>query len=346
MTTKNDQNGNANVNGEAEAEFIYRVDDQESKARMRRLIKICSEMDLVGKLEAISPVEARRLLAEQNYGDNRPISESTVDLYCRQMVNDLWQINGEPVILDVEEKILNGQHRLAACAKSNMPFAAYVIRGVPTEAFSTMDQGKLRTAGAIMKMYGHKNATMRAALARKIYLWETEGSLTVKVKLSADELEIVANCYAGQLERSIQIGERIRKELSVEGAMVSFAHWLFSRAKPARADAFMEAMHTLIADYPGDPAPSLARKISREAGRESRRGAKRRWNQNELLGLFVRCWNAREKGEPLAKPGIKMDGDGGFKVPAVRGLSRANNTRGARSGIKDYQEILAGVAES
>jgi hypothetical protein len=87
----------------------------------------------------ISPEQAAEWLTEGNY-DNRKLRNGTVD----NLVTALEQGNivqtGEAITFDVRGRLVNGQHRLNAIARSGITWRkALVVFGAPVEARTVVD---------------------------------------------------------------------------------------------------------------------------------------------------------------------------------------------------------------
>lgn len=93
----------------------------------------------------ITPEEACLILTHRNC-HNRKLVQGTASSYKRQMLNGLWESNGESIVFDKNGQLLDGQHRLHACWKSNITMQEVVVAvGFGTETFKTIDSGKMRS---------------------------------------------------------------------------------------------------------------------------------------------------------------------------------------------------------
>lgn len=91
---------------------------------------------------------------------NRPLRQSRVLYFVNQMVTGLWKFNGEAIIIGKGNILLDGQHRLAAIVKSNMPQMMIIVEGIDPSTFDTIDTGFARTNADILATEGVKNYTM------------------------------------------------------------------------------------------------------------------------------------------------------------------------------------------
>lgn len=284
--------------------------------------KVVNRSGVKMELRSFTPAQAAEILEERNYEDNRKISRPWVSYLARQMKKGLWRLNGEALIFDRKDHLLNGQHRLSAVVESGKTVTFPIFVGADTHSFTTMDQGRNRSAGQVFGMQGEKHGFLLAALCRKVYCWEIEGHLGGKHKISPDELREVLDTHE-ELKISAEIGKKINSEVPVDGSMVAFAHWLFSKSSKKKANAFFETLETSMASYKGDPAIVLRRRFFRERDKN-----RRRWGATELLAIFVRAWNYYCKDKGVKNLAIKPDKDGSYKIPPVFGLGRSQGGKG------------------
>lgn len=276
-----------------------------------------------GPVLTVTPELAQKMLKDQNYVHNRPISQPWVDYLARQMTDGLWRMNGEPLIFSNRGKLLNGQHRLSAVVVSGRTVTFPVVRGVASSTFTTMDQNRVRSAGQVLTMSGEKNGFLIAAVCRKLYCWKHEGHVGGKMKISPDELSRVLKEHP-ELRDSVEIGKKVTSvPVPVDGSMVAFCHWLFHQASPRKASAFFETLETGVASYRDDPAIILRNRFYKE------RENARRWGGTELLAIFVRAWNYYINDKPVSKLAIKPDQDGTYQVPDIIGLGSKQGLKGS-----------------
>lgn len=79
-------------------------------------------------VEVISPKEAQAYL--DNNAKHRPIKEKKVAEYMAEMRDGHWKLNGKTICFDKTGRLLNGQHRLSAVARSGVSLTTVVVRGL------------------------------------------------------------------------------------------------------------------------------------------------------------------------------------------------------------------------
>jgi len=103
-------------------------------------------------IETITPEIAKGILANNNL--NRNINATIVGHYADAISRGQWELNGESIKIAHDGRLLDGQHRLMAIIKSGVPIKTLVIRGLSTEVFDTLDQGRARTGGDLLTSMG------------------------------------------------------------------------------------------------------------------------------------------------------------------------------------------------
>ena len=133
----------------------------------------------------IPPKLAESILKEKN-PRNRPISQSKVVGLSKELSQNKWLLNGETLKFSDERFLLDGQHRLEACVRSNTAFIAHVIFGIDKESFQTIDIGKKRDGSDTLAVMGVPNYSSASTIIRMIIAYENGLSDTPKRGISND----------------------------------------------------------------------------------------------------------------------------------------------------------------
>jgi ParB-like chromosome segregation protein Spo0J len=75
---------------------------------------------------------------------NRDFRPSNLKALTEAMLRGKFMLNGEAIIFDDRDNILDGHHRLEACVKADVPFDSLIVRGIDRRAISTIDTGASR----------------------------------------------------------------------------------------------------------------------------------------------------------------------------------------------------------
>lgn len=133
-----------------------------------RLIRVHKEISTA--VEVIGPDEAAQYLESQT--QNRHVSQRRVDDYERQMAEDRWMLNGETMVFDWFDRLLDGQHRCWAVVNSKKKIKCLVVRGVDPATFVTMDTGSARDAQDLLSIRKEGNVIVLAGVLRFVWRWE------------------------------------------------------------------------------------------------------------------------------------------------------------------------------
>lgn len=214
---------------------------------------------LVGEIVKITPVMATAWL--ERCEANRPLCDATVKLYARQMAAGTWPINGETIKFDEAGNLIDGQHRLWAIVESGVTIECFVVRGVATGAFDTIDVGKKRSPGDLLSIAGEDNAKSLAASLS--WLWRLENRCVLhRDRPSAAESRAV-------LAQHPNIRDHVHCVTGVPlpaGPAIALSY-LSHRASPVVAPGFWMALRTGERLHSGDPIYRLREALLADRGR-------------------------------------------------------------------------------
>lgn len=115
--------------------------------------------------------EMALIILEHNTS-NRPLADSVVDSYAKQMQCGLWKYTGQPIIVATDGALLDGQHRLQACVQAQVTIPITLMFGVDPSAFDKIDIGKKRTAADIFAIHGEHNYALLSATMRWVWRYD------------------------------------------------------------------------------------------------------------------------------------------------------------------------------
>lgn len=121
----------------------------------------------------ITPSHAKSLLDANR--SNRKVSPRNLSKVKEALLNEEWKLNGEAIKIAGDGRVLDGQHRLFACAETGVPFTTMIVYGLDGDTQDTMDSGKSRTPADALTLQGHKNSTNLAAVTMAIIRCEKWG---------------------------------------------------------------------------------------------------------------------------------------------------------------------------
>jgi hypothetical protein len=247
---------------------------------------------------------------------NRPLMESLVDVYARDMRDGRWQENGDAIRFDREGVLLDGQHRLQACVKSGAGFWTDVAYGLDPECFQTIDGGSKRKVSQVAAMMGITNATIVSAAAS--YLWTHENYSAEQIGCprytpTRTQHEEVIVKTRPLLEASATATRGFPRKFATP-AILCFCHYLFTQDNRAAAERFFSDLKSGVNLSLGCPARLLRERLTALAT------DKAKLPTPEILALIFKAWIAYRGGKQLRKLQWKSTGKSPESFPEVKYL--------------------------
>ena len=255
----------------------------------------------------ISPSKARELLDTQTR--NRPLRSAWVNELARRMSEGLWNsATGDTLKLDLNGKLLDGQHRLEAVCLCGKTFTFSIAAGIAPESQEFMDQNKLRTAADDLAMHGVRQPHFIAAAVRLGLLYE-EGSL---LRFSASKRDARGVKYAAAhspreirayYNRNPALSDYAGSSAGPVRQLMSPSLWIFLRkifadVDETAAETFMSRLKDGVALDSMSPIYALRRRLMAD-----RQGIRRqdRLARVTRIALCIKAWNFWRKGRKTSR---------------------------------------------
>jgi hypothetical protein len=146
---------------------------------------------------------AEALLAQND--SNRSIREAKVEQYARDMRNGNWNLCTGPIVVDVDGKLIDGQHRLTAQIRAGIKIKWLVLRNVDSDVQRTIDTGAMRSAADVLHFAGEQYSQQLATAARLVHRIKTN-TMTGRGGYSVSNEEILQVVESEpMLRHSVQI---------------------------------------------------------------------------------------------------------------------------------------------
>jgi len=251
----------------------------------------------VERLDELTPEFAAELLA-QLHPNQRRLREWHVAILATAMEEGRWRWTADPIKLDVQLRVVDGQHRLAAIVKSGVTLKDVLIAVVEDEhAIRSIDQGLGRSLGDLLSTEGLPSVprTISGAIIAEHFEWANwRRRLDREQQLALiKSFEFMQECRS--LRSSSPRGAYIFTVGPLSGAIRCM------RANQSAAIEFFRAvfsMNPVIYGEPNDQARLLYTwlQIGPRDGKPSTEPTIR-----EGAWKAVRAWNAWRKGERLTR---------------------------------------------
>jgi hypothetical protein len=117
------------------------------------------------KIITLTPQMAKELLKMNT--KNRSV-KPIKNVYAEQMRRGEWKENGEPIIVDINGIIKDGQHRLHAVIDSGHTYKVPLIFEVLPDVMDTIDTGTNRSFIDVLQLEGYKNQILLSATVKSV----------------------------------------------------------------------------------------------------------------------------------------------------------------------------------
>lgn len=239
----------------------------------------------------LTPDLARDLL-DHNAG-NRPLKEKYVRRYTSDIEAGRWKLNGEAIIVTHAGRMLSGQHRCHGVIRARQPITTVFIR-VPGDGdaeMTTIDQSASRTLGDALRLGGAE--TTHGPTLRLIHdhLMGVNMTTSRSAPLSGPAALELAQRLP-DIHLSVQLGDRVYREIGGSKAAYAAFHYLASRGSFAHEE-FFERLKDGVGLGPKSPLLHLRSRILRE------RSAAEVMRSRVIWPLMTKAWNAWVDGRDV-----------------------------------------------
>jgi len=234
-------------------------------------------------------VSAQRAANGGKARDNRPLrDESGIEKYARDMKAGKWRRNGETLKIAWNGTVADGQHRLYACLRADVPFWSIVVTGVDPEDQDTIDTGLPRRLSDQFAINGEKNAALLASVTRWALRW-LHGLRTTGGGYQPTHTEMIDYQKVDpRLAMAAAYAARAKTEFKPVRPPVYAMAWMVLHGTDWNAaEVFMERVLDGAGLPSGHPVLALRNRMM-----NAKIPPVERLNEHEQLALFILAWNA------------------------------------------------------
>jgi hypothetical protein len=230
----------------------------------------------------------------------RDLSETVVRKYARDMRTGHWIFNGAPIQFDGTDengipRMTNGFHRGYAVILANVKIAFVCQYSIALSAIRTMDNNRVRSLAAQLKLDGKKNSRVLAKLLTYLGFFRLKGAFTGPRLSMGEYFDLLADNPGTQLiakEYDLQLPRNLDEGLA------ACAHYLCAEQSKELAEHFFDQIVHGVNLETKDPARIFREwciNLDDDQYRAARVGA-----------TLIACWNKECKGEKITKvPNVK-----------------------------------------
>lgn len=262
---------------------------------------------VTAEVVTVTPEMAEEMLSI-NVG-NRKLRSDVVDLYARDMANGNWQLTGDGPRIAADGTLIDGQHRLRAVVKADVPVRMFVFRGIDVSAKAAIDTGAKRTIADYLGWAGEVNPAVLAAAVRLAISIDRNAVTGKKVLVTTQETFQYISDHP-EIREAARIVTGLRS-IGASPAVLGYCIWRISEVDPEKALEFFYAVAEREGLYRGDPRHTLAKRF------EQARLTRQTLNAVTQVSLIFRAWNAWRRGEQLTFLRVNSSAGGDVPIPTL-----------------------------
>lgn len=209
-------------------------------------------MKIETKQVTVTPEMAKNWLAKFNKR-NRHVRDSAVDNYADDMKSGNWKFTHQGIAFYADGCLADGQHRLMAVVKANVPVKFLVTNGLPKETGAMLDQHARRQLHDAMVIGGLADWSNRNIVAICRFLMSDMGAMTKPRSVS--EISAFLNKYKDVLQQVDRLVISKKRHVTHSGILACYVCALLAGEPVEKIKRFAEIMFSGESIGPTENAP-------------------------------------------------------------------------------------------
>lgn len=257
------------------------------------------EPQVVARVEQVGPEAAAAMLKQAR--PNRNVQDARVARWAEAMRRGEWRLTGEPIQIDSEGYLINGEHRLKAIVLSGETVPLLVVVGVAPEAQSVIDTGKARNLSDVLQLRGEANATALAGALKRVWAYEEIGipqteSTNLNLGPTTRQTLDVLERHPAVRDTVAESKGKGQKRAALGPAIYGSVRYLTGLADQEDSEEFFGRLTDGAGLEPGSPILVLRERLLASAINPTQR-----LRPLVKARFLVRTWNAHVSGESMQK---------------------------------------------
>lgn len=262
--------------------------------------------EIITEVMHITPATAKNWLST-NINRNRPLSKPNLQMLERELREGRWKVNGEAIKFDINDQLIDGQHRLTACVNTGIPIDSLVIMGIQPETFDTLDTGRSRGIADVLAINGveagGKYGKLAAGIRTAIQL--QQGTYVLNGRVSNDEAIEWLHANPGITE-FVNTGKMTRRLLP--SAVYIGMRYLITQKHPVEAGQFFELFESGVGLTERSPIKALRDKLVIQQGKAAK------LRPLDITAMAIKAWNLFLSGRTTVNLRYRAEED----FPAIK----------------------------
>lgn len=249
--------------------------------------------------------EYAQYLIDRNADNQRYKKEGRIAGYSRDMAHGLWKDRtGETLKIDPDGRFIDGNNRMHAVVRANVPVIFDIAWNVPTDRMLVIDGGASRNTKDDFRITGVADKFVGGPLVKWAVSWERGNYLNHGGRLSPTRSEIRERYLLEPqaFDTAAMFGRATQGQLKVNASAAGLGYWLFAKLDEQLAEKFYDTLIGGIDMNGTSPIYPLRQGMIAKA---------RTYTRTEQLYFFIRAWNGVRRGE-------QGSGSGRLQLPKTK----------------------------
>lgn len=223
------------------------------------------------KIMTVTPEKAKEWLTVNN--NNRKPSEERITSLAKQIAEDKYILCPDAIAFDINNRLINGQHRLFACVKANKAIQSIVLINAPVDTFMITDTGMKKSGKHALDTLGYVKTSALSAAARIVANmianggpyegWQTTRNVPPNEVVAAVEAYPDLGTYVAEGERLTNSHDK----LNTTGTVLAVSLWYAAQHGCQEGLlAFLTKAANQIGLEEQSPALALRRRLANQTG--------------------------------------------------------------------------------
>ena len=239
------------------------------------------------------------------------------------MQTGLWNDNVSKINFSSSGELSDGQHRLEACVRSQIPFRTLVTWGVTREAQLVTDRRGARKLADDFSIDGFKDSKNLAAIARILYARDKGFEVNALINRNGEtgiySSDIVVYYYFLNNEEYVVKMQKLvsrvfsqLRDLQINKSVLNVLAIEFSEISEEDAQAFWDRLRNGITTKEDDPIILLRRRLCDNARNKTNKMPK-----VVEAALIIKAWNFYMRGESVKQLMYRVGGANPEPFPEI-----------------------------
>lgn len=266
-------------------------------------------------VELFTPEKAQELLRANTR--NRRLRQGYVERLADAIRRGEWELNGEPIQIDVNGTLLNGQHRLTAIVEADVAAELIVVCNLSPAAQDTIDTGSARRLSDVLARRQESNVTTLAPALSHLHRHRTKVRMDSRGQTAPtpqQALELLDR--EPRIRDSVQKGLQIKRTTGMSATVAAVMYHLFGEVDRDDADEFFRLLGASERERRKLRANSPIRRLNGTLTRIQTDPTY--WpSVYELFAMTIKAFNAWRHGWPMEQLSFRAGGKSPEPFPEI-----------------------------